>query len=220
MTDPRAERFRRFRNVKMVTVAPERAGALDFIEAVSRDCIVSLGHTGCSCELALQAMEKGANCLTHMFNAMAPFRHREPGPIGAAVLKQPYVQLISDGTHVYQPAVVAAFRLFPGKVVLISDSIRPAGLSGGLSKCGGLDVYMKDGKACLSDGTIAGSTASLLDCVRQAIRFGIPEKDAIEAATRIPAQMLGLRKGVIEPGFDADLLLVDEQLNLIRTIIA
>jgi len=220
MVDPSMGNFALYKHVKMITVAPERKGALEFIAEASKKCIVSLGHTGCTCQQAMDAMDQGANCLTHMFNAMAPLHHRETGPIGAAILKQPYVQLICDGTHVYQPAVVAAFRLFPGKVVLISDSILPAGLPDGICRCGGLKVIMKDGKACLSNGTIAGSTATLLDCVRKAIEFGIPEKDAIDAATRVPAQMLGLNKGRIEVGYDADLLLVDEQLHLIRTIIA
>ena len=218
---PLANEFRQFRSVRMVTMAPETDPSCDFIRDASRRCIVSIGHTNCSCDLAIRAIEAGASCLTHMFNAMPPLLHRAPGPIGAAIEKQIYVQLICDGIHIAKPVIQAAFRLFPGRVVLISDSIRPTGMPDGIYDCGGLPVQMKAGRASLasSDGTLAGSTTILLGCVRKAIEFGIPVETAVDAATRIPAEMLGLNKGVIAPGFDADIILVDADFQLKKVFI-
>ena len=213
---PQISEFNKFRNVRMVTIAPETDPDCEFTAQASQGCIVSLGHTNCSYEQAIKAIDAGANCLTHTFNAMPPLLHRAPGPIGAAVEKQIYVQLICDGIHIAKPVIQAAFRLFPGRVVLISDSIRPTGMPDGTYDCGGLPVRMKNGRASLAqnEGTLAGSTTTLLGCVRKAVEFGIPAETAVDAATRIPAEMLGLNKGVLAPGFDADLILVDKDLQL------
>ena len=219
---PLANEFRQFRNISMVTMAPETEPSCDFIREASRRCIVSIGHTNCSCDLAIKAIEAGASCLTHMFNAMPPMLHRAPGPIGAAVEKQIYVQLICDGIHIAKSVIQAAFRMFPERVVLISDSLSPTCLPDGDYVCDGLPVTVKGGRASLRDqeGTLAGSTSTLLSCVRKAIEFGIPRQTAIDAATRIPAEMLGIKKGVIAKGFDADILLTDDGLDLKKVFIS
>lgn len=218
---PSFEEFKQFKKVKMVTVAPEIEGSMGFIRKASDcGCCVSIGHTDCDYETALRAIENGANCLTHTYNAMPSFLHRDSGPIGAGFEKHIYAQLICDGFHVSKPAVLAIFRLFGAeRTVLISDSIRCAGLKDGVYESGGLKVTLKDGAARLSDGTIAGSCATLLDCVKTAVSFGIPFDDAVRAASQTPAELLGLKKGKIAVGFDADLLFLDEKLNLKKVII-
>ena len=197
-------------DVKMLTLAPELPGAMELIQ--NCDCVVSLGHTACDYETAVAAIEAGANCLTHTFNAMPPMLHRDPGPIGAAVEKGIYAQLICDGFHVHRAAVLAAYRMFgPEKLVLISDCIAPAGLPEGKAVSGGLTVEIRNGELRLEDGTIAGSCASLWDCMEQAVAFGIPYWDAVTMATKTPAKLMGLNKGQIAPGFDADLVITDGQ---------
>ena len=217
---PSYEDFERFKNVKMITVAPELQGSMEFIKAVSPECVVSLGHTDCNYETALTAIENGAKCLTHTYNAMPPLHHRNPGPIGAAFEKHIYAQLICDGFHISKPVVLATYKMFGAdRMTLISDSIRCAGLPNGEYESGGLKVFLKDGAARLADGTIAGSSATLLDCVKTAVKFGISFDDAVKMASETPANMLGIKKGRIEQGYDADLLIVDNEINLKTVII-
>lgn len=216
---PSAKEFSRFKNVKMVTIAPESEGSAEFIRAVTPECIVSIGHTDCTYETALEAIESGASCLTHTYNAMPPFHHRNPGPIGAAFEKHIYAQIICDGFHISKPVVLATYKMFGAdRMVLISDSIRSAGLPDGEYESGGLKVFLKDGAARLADGTIAGSSATLLDCVKKVVEFGIPLDDAVRMASRTPAELLEVKKGRIAPGYDADLLITDRELN-IKTVI-
>ena len=215
---PDINEYRKLKNVKMVTIAPEVDGALEFIEEC--DAVCSVGHTDCDYETALKAIEKGANCLTHTFNAMPPMLHREPGPIGAAIEKGIYAQLICDGLHVSKGAVWTLYKaLGAERVCLISDSIAPTGLPYGDYTSGGLNVTLSQSGCRLKDGTLAGSTSFLLDCVKKAIEFGIPEKDAFKMASATPASLLGINKGKIEVGYDADFIVLDDEYNLLKTII-
>lgn len=216
---PDIKEYRELKNVKMVTIAPEIDGALEFIEKC--DAICSIGHTDCDYETAVKAIDKGANCLTHTFNAMPALLHRAPGPIGAAIEKGIYTQLICDGFHVSKGAVWALYRaLGADRVCLISDSIAPAGLPYGDYTSGGLNVTLSENGCRLKDGTLAGSTSFLLDCVKKAIEFGIPETDAFIMASRTPARLLKVNKGELKVGFDADFIITDENYNLINTVIS
>lgn len=218
--NPSVNDFKRFKNVKMITVAPELKGAIEFIKAVTPECVVSLGHTDCDYETTIKAINNGAKCLTHIYNAMPPFHHRNPGPIGAAFEKHIYAQLICDGFHISKSVVLATYKMFGAdRIVLISDSIISAGLPDGSYESGGLKVELKNGVARLMDGTIAGSSSTLLDCVKKAVDFGIPFEDAVKMASETPASMLGIKKGRIEKGYDADLLIVDDKINLKKVII-
>lgn len=218
--NPSVEDFRKFKNVKMITVAPEKEGSMEFIKEVSKDCIVSIGHTDCDYDTAISAIENGANCLTHTYNAMPPLHHRNPGPIAAGVEKHIYAQVICDGFHVQKPMVLATYKMFgKDRMIIICDSIRPAGLPDGEYESGGLDVVLKDGIARLKDGTIAGSSATQWQCVKKAVEFGISFEDAVCMATKTPATMLGINKGEIKEGFDADLLIIDEDMNIQNVII-
>ncbi|MBQ6948000.1 MAG: amidohydrolase family protein, partial [Clostridia bacterium] len=215
---PDLDEFEKLPNIKMVTVAPEVEGALEFIKNCK--AIVALGHTDSDYDTAIKAIENGALCLTHTFNAMPPMLHRNPGVIGAAIEKNIYAQLICDGLHVQRGAVWALYKAFgPDRLVLISDSVQTAGLPDGRYTSGGLEVELKNNECRLLDGTLAGSSAFLLDCVKKAIEFGIPEADAFKMATETPANLLGVKKGKIEVGYDADFIFLDENYDLQVTVI-
>lgn len=218
--NPSVTDFAAFKNVKMVTVAPELEGSMDFIKAVSNRCVVSIGHTDCDYETAIKAIEMGAKSLTHTFNAMPPLHHRNAGPIGAGFEKHIYAQIICDGFHISKPVILAAYKMFGAdRLTLISDSIRPAGCPGGQYESGGLEVFVKDKTIRLTDGTIAGSYATLWDCVKKAVEFGIPFSDAVRMATATPAECLGVNKGKIAVGYDADMLIISDDYEIDEVII-
>lgn len=208
--------------VKLVTLAPNAEGAMEFIDAVHEETYISLGHTGADYDTSVEAMKRGAHHVTHLYNAMMPFAHRDPGLVGAARDDdQCMVELICDGLHIHPSVVRATFGLFgPERVVLISDSMMAAGMENGTYELGGQEVTVKDRKATLKDGTIAGSATNLYDCMRKAVSFGIPLADAIFAATRNPARSIGIYEqvGSVSEGKDADLLLVTDDLELVKVI--
>lgn len=206
--------------IKLVTLAPNVAGAQEFIERVREEVMVSIGHTAADYETAAAAMEAGAHHVTHLYNAMPPFAHRDPGVIGAAADDPKcMVELISDGYHIHPSVVRATFRLFGSeRVVLVSDSMMATGMENGEYELGGQKVIMRDGKATLENGTLAGSATDLMGCMKMAISFGVPVEDAVLAATRNPAVSIGIYEqvGSITPGKAADLLILDENLELVK----
>lgn len=208
--------------VRLVTLAPNMEGAEEFIKEMHEEVCISLGHTAADYDCASRAMKLGAHHVTHLYNAMQPFGHRAPGLIGAA-MDDPecMVELICDGYHIHPSAIRAAFRLFgPERVILISDSMRATGMENGTYELGGQEVTVKDRKAVLKDGTLAGSATNLYGCMCKAVEFGIPLEQAIMAATTNPARSIGIfdRVGSIRIGKQADLLLVSENLELKRVI--
>lgn len=216
--NPDVKKFSELKNVKMVTVAPELDGAMEFIQKCG--CVVSIGHTGADYDTAIKAIEAGANCLTHTFNAMPPIHHRKPAVIGAAVEKNIYAQVICDGLHIHHSIILLLYKLFGSdRMILISDSMRAAGLPDGEYELGGQAVFVKNKEARLSDGTLAGSVCTLLGCVKNAIEFGISEADAFKMASETPAQLLGINKGKIKVGYDADFIVLDNKLNILTTVI-
>lgn len=220
LRNPSTEEFSHYKNVKMITIAPELPDAKEFIQKYSTECVVSIGHTSCDYQTALEAINDGAKCLTHTFNAMSPLNHREPGPIGAAIDKNIYVQFICDGFHISKPIIMGAYYIFgPERMVLISDSVPCAYLPDGIYEEDGIKKYVIDGKVRLKDGTIAGSSATLWDCVKKAVEFGIPFTDAVIMATRTPAELMGVKKGRLEPGWDADMLIIDDDMEISTVII-
>ncbi|NLU23315.1 MAG: N-acetylglucosamine-6-phosphate deacetylase [Clostridiales bacterium] len=197
--------------IRIVDIAPELPGALDFIKRAKSLCTVSIAHTDASYEQAKAAIDAGASHVTHLYNAMPPLHHRKPGVIGAAAENSAVrAELICDGMHVHPSAVRLAFSLFGGeRMVLISDALRCCGMEEGTYDLGGQQVEMKDGVCKLPDGTLAGSVTHLFDCMKNAISFGVPAADAIRAATYNPACALGVedRVGSIEVGKDADFVI-------------
>ena len=204
--------------VKLVSIAPEEPGAMEFIEAVEGEVTVSIAHTTADYDTAMEAFRLGARQVTHLFNAMPPFSHRAPGVVGAA-LDTPLcnVELICDGVHIHPSVVRAVFKMFGYKrVILISDTMRAAGMSDGDYTLGGQAVKVKGKLATLADGTIAGSVTNLMNCMRTAVSFGIPLEDAVWAAAVNPARAIGIfsRMGSLEPGKRANVVVLDQNLEL------
>lgn len=209
-------------SVRIVDVAPELEGAAAFTKEISSFCKVSVAHTDSDYEDASAVFAAGADHLTHLFNAMPPIHHRKPGVIGAASEREDIVaELICDGQHIHPSIVRLAFRLFPGRICLISDALRCCGMPDGAYELGGQTVYLKDNVARLEDGTIAGAASHLFRDLRNAVAFGIPLKDAINAATLIPAKEAGYGDslGSIEKGKHADFVICDPELQLQQVFI-
>ncbi len=196
--------------VRIVDVASELPGAKEFVEKAKALCTVSLAHTDSDYDHAKEAFDAGATHLTHLFNAMPGIHHRNPGVIPAAV-ENPNVraEIICDGLHVHPASVRLAFSMFGAeRMVLISDALRCCGMPDGEYELGGQQVFLAGGIARLADGTIAGSATNLYECMRLAISFGIPEADAVRAASYNPACSLGVQDkiGAIQKGCLADFL--------------
>ncbi len=206
--------------IKLVTLAPNVDRAFEFIEAAKDEVVISIGHTTADYDCAKKAMELGVNHVTHLYNAMPPFGHRDPGVIGAACDSEDcMVELICDGFHIHGSVVRTTFKMFGDeRVVLISDSMMATGMENGTYELGGQEVTMKDRLATLSNGTIAGSATNLFDCMKKAMEFGIPESTAIFAATRNPAKSIKVydQVGSLTPGKYADVLIVDDSYNLVK----
>lgn len=203
-------------SVKLVTVACEEPGGMEFIREVSRVCTVSLGHSVADYDTAMAAFSAGAEHATHLYNGMPPLLHRAPGIIGAALDSGASVELICDGLHIHPAAIRAAYRMFGDKLNLISDSLRCAGMPDGDYELGGQPITVRDGKATLKNSdTLAGSAISLLDAVRNAVRFGLPLEAAIYAAATAPALAAKLEDvGSISIGKRADFLVLDKDLQI------
>ena len=217
------EVFRRFYTaseglLKFVGLAPEEnPGFADFIRAVKGMAKVSLAHTNADYDTAMRAFHAGASHVVHLYDAMTPFTHREPGILGAAADSEGVTaELICDGIHVHPAAVRMAFKLLgKERIVFISDSLRCTGMPDGIYKLGGQSTQ-KDGKYCrlCDSGNIAGSVSNLYDCMKNAVQtMDIPLEDAIYCATASPAKCLGIydRYGSIENGKVGDLLLIDKK---------
>ena len=197
--------------IRIADVAPELPGAADFVAKASKLCTVSVAHTDSDYDHAKTAFGLGATHMTHMYNGMPGIHHRNPGVIPAAA-ENPHVraELICDGLHIHPAAVRLAFQIFGGaRMVLISDALRCCGMPEGELELGGQMAYLKGGVARLADGTIAGAATNLFDGMRNAILFGIPEEDAVRAATANPAAALGAtdRVGSIATGKQADFII-------------
>ncbi len=211
--------FAGYDRAKLITVAPELEGALDFIRQTNMH--VCIGHTTADYATAIAAIETGADCLTHTFNAMPPLHHREPGVIGAAIAKNIYAQVISDGVHLHPTVVTALYRIFgKERMILISDAVAGTGMPNGeYLKQGKYRRIIKDGVIRTEDGKLAGSASNLFMDVKKAISFGIPREDAFYMASATPAAYMGLNKGRIAVGYDADFIVVDDNNDLIMTVL-
>lgn len=208
--------------IKIVAIAPETEGAMDCIKAGKGKYRFSIAHTCADYETAKEAISEGASHVTHLYNAMPPFTHRQPGVIGAAAEDAvTEVELICDGIHIHPCVVKNTFKLFgPERLVLISDSMMATGMEDGEYALGGQPVQVKGNLAVLKDGTIAGSATNLYDCMRTAVEMGVPREDAVRAASYNPAVAVGLQDvcGSLKAGRKADILIADEALKLLEVI--
>lgn len=202
--------------LRIVDVAPELPGAVEFTRRASEKCRVSVAHTAAGYDQAAAVFDAGATHLTHLFNAMSGIHHRHPGPIGAASERENVTaELICDGIHVHPSAVRMAFRLFPGRICLISDALRCCGMADGAYSLGGQEILLSGGVARLTGGAIAGSAADLYQCMRRAVSFGIPREQAVWAATALPARVIGRESetGAIADGRAADFVICGGELE-------
>ena len=227
---PKVELFRKLQNVsngliKLCDIAPEEEGAMEFIETLKDEVCISFAHTTACYDVAKKGYELGACHATHLYNAMPPFAHRDPGVIGAASdSEHVYVELICDGIHIHPATVRATFKMFgDDRIVMISDSMRATGLSDGEYTLGGQAVKVVGKLATLvSDGAIAGSCTNLMDCVRTAVKeMNIPLESAIACATVNPAKSVGIydKYGSITEGKVGNVVLLNKDLSLKAVII-
>lgn len=205
--------------ITIVSLAPELPGADALIHLLREEGIfVSIGHSGATYEEAVHAVGLGATHVTHCFNGMTGLHHRAPGIVGAALLEDDlFAELIADGIHVH-PTVMRLLVRDKGRdrVVLITDSMSAAELPDGIYALGGQEVFVRDGQARLQGGTLAGSTLVLDQAVRNLVQLcQVPLVDAVYMATAAPAAAIGLdgSKGQIRAGFDADLVVLDQDLQ-------
>ena len=219
--DPDWEMFQRLwersgHNIRLVDVAPELPGALEFAQKASKLCTVSTAHTCATYEEAAAAFANGFTHTTHLFNAMPAFTHRAPGVVGAASDYAEHVEMICDGIHLNPSVVRAVFNMFgPDRVCIISDAMQACGMPNGEYSLGGQKVFMTDGLAPLADGTIAGSATCQAEGFRRAVKFGVPLETALKAATINPAKAAGLydEVGSIAVGKRADVLVLGADLH-------
>ena len=209
--------------LRTVAIAPETAGAMDFIRENSSRVNISIAHTTADYDTAKEAIACGASQLTHTYNAMPPFSHRAPGPIGAAADDEHCrAELICDGIHIHPAVVRTTFKIFgDDRIIFISDSMRAAGLADGQYDLGGQNVTVKGNLAVLEDGTIAGSVTNLMDCVRTAVHdMGIPFASAVKCAAVNPAKAVGIYDayGSLTPGKFANIVILDKNLD-IKTVL-
>lgn len=205
--------------IKVVNVAPEYQNAASFIDGFCGK--VSIAHTDCDYDTAIEAIRNGADHITHIFNAMNGLHHRKPGVIGAFFDSDAIAEIICDGIHIAPPVLRMMFGAKAERLAVISDSMAATGLGDGEYTLGNLKVFVKDSVATLKDGTIAGSTMNVFRMMQNLIQCGIPPEKAIASATHIPADSVGLGDacGHIAEGRDADLVLLSRDFSLERVLI-
>lgn len=211
--------------IKLVAIAPEEEGAMDFISELKDEVILSLAHTTADYDTAHKALLKGASHVTHLYNAMPPFSHREPGVIGAACdMPNCEVELICDGIHIHPSVVRTTFKMFgDDRIILISDSMMATGMPDGEYSLGGQAVKVVANKATLvTDGAIAGSATNLMDCMRNVVKnMDIPLETAVKCAAVNSAKSIGIydKYGSITPGKVANIVLLDKNLDIKSVIL-
>ena len=225
---PDAALFERLQNAaeglfRICAVAPEEAGAMEFIDACHDKVVISVAHTTADYDTAKEAFDRGAKQVTHLYNAMPGFSHRAPGVIGAACDSSCMAELICDGIHVHPSVIRTTFKMFgDDRIILISDSMMATGMEDGQYSLGGLAVTVKGNLATLTEGgAIAGSATNLMNCLRYAVKTaGIPLESAVKCATKNPAKAIGLFEeyGSIETGKYADLVILDKDLQIRQVI--
>ncbi|KAB1924676.1 N-acetylglucosamine-6-phosphate deacetylase [Micromonospora noduli] len=210
--------------IRMVTLAPERDGALEAIKLLTAQRVVTaVGHTDATYEQTRAAVAAGASVGTHLFNGMRPVHHREPGPV-VALLDAPTVicELVADGVHLHDGMLTfVTATAGPDRAALITDAMAAAGMPDGEYELGGQAVTVADGVARLArDGAIAGSTLTMDAALRHAVNAGIPIADAARMVATTPARAIGLgdRLGALQVGLRADLVVLDDDLNVVRVL--
>ncbi len=210
--------------IRMISFAPEMPGGDQFIRTLKEktDITLSIGHTSANYDQAMNAIRLGANHITHTFNAMTPMMHRDPGVVGAALTTDVYCQLIVDTFHVHKGLFPLMHKAKGEHLVLITDCLRSCGMPDGEYELGGQQFVLKGIECRLLDGTIAGSVLKLNQGVRNFRDYAsVSMHEAVRAASLNAAASIGVadRKGSLEAGKDADIVLMDENCGVLRTIV-
>jgi N-acetylglucosamine-6-phosphate deacetylase len=203
--------------VSQMTLAPELKGALHLIDELqARGVVVSCGHSEATAAEAAAAFDRGVRTVTHLFNAMRPFAHRDPGLAGAALARDDViVQVILDGHHLADETAKVVWKAAQGRVALVTDSMAATGVGDGRYRLGGVEVEVRDGVARRAeDGVLAGSVTTMVEGIRKLHALGAPLPEAIAAATSVPARVAGRGSGVLRVGGDADLVVLDDRLEI------
>jgi N-acetylglucosamine-6-phosphate deacetylase len=207
--------------VAHVTLAPELPGALELVELLrSRGITVACGHSNATAEEARAAFARGALTVTHLFNAMRPFEAREPGLAGAALASADVaVQVILDGVHLADDTARIVWHAAAGRVALVTDAVAGTGVGDGSYRLGSVEVEISNGVARRADSVLAGSTLTMIEAVRNLVALGAPLEAALSAASEVPARIAGRADlGRLEPGAVADVVVVDDRLEIRRVL--
>ena len=208
--------------VRLMTLAPELPGALDLIDRLlARGVTVALGHSDATAEQANLAFDRGARSVTHLFNAMRPFFHRDPGIIGAALAREDVaVSLIVDGIHLAGETVRTTWRAARGRLALVTDAIAATPRVDGPSSLGELDVHVHEGAVRGPDGVLAGSVLTMIEAIRNLHALGVPIEEAVGAATTVPARILGTTElGRLDVGCAADVVVLNDRVEVERVLV-
>jgi N-acetylglucosamine-6-phosphate deacetylase len=209
--------------VSQMTLAPELPGALELIRLLhDAGIVVSFGHTDATAAQAQVGFDLGVRTVTHLFNAMRPFGHRDPGIAGAALARADViVQIVLDGSHLAEETALIVWRAAAGRVALVSDAIAAAAAGDGTFRLGSVELDVSGGVARRADGALAGSTGTMIGAVRNLHALGAPLAEAVAAATSVPASILGRPDlGLLRAGARADLVVLDDALEITRVLVA
>jgi N-acetylglucosamine-6-phosphate deacetylase len=210
--------------VKMITLAPEIEGAEAFIRLLAKEhphIILSIGHSDASYEESKESFAWGVSHATHLFNAMNPYHHRKPGIVGAVFDSDVSCDIIADLVHTHPSVLELVQQVKKEKLILITDAMRAGCMKCGTYDLGGRRVEVEEGKALLEDGTLAGSVLKMNEALlNMREHTSMTEIEIVHTVTRAPAQKLGLSKGELREGYDADIVIFDENFSIISTIIA
>jgi N-acetylglucosamine-6-phosphate deacetylase len=210
--------------VKMITLAPEIAGSETFIKYLQESyphIILSIGHSTASYEESLQSFRWGISHATHLFNAMNPYHHRNPGIVGAVFDTDVTCDIIADRVHTHTSILALVHKMKKEKLMLITDAMRAGCMQGGIYDLGGQTVKVAEGKALLNDGTLAGSVLQMNKALHTMTTYtSMSLIEAVRAVTQIPAQKLGISKGILKVGYDADIVMFNEDFEVLLTLVA
>jgi len=211
--------------VKMITIAPEVNGAEAFVKYLTKDyphIVLSIGHSDADYEQSTESFTWGVSHATHLFNAMTPYHHREPGIVGAVFdTEDVSCDIIADLIHTHPSILELTHKIKKEKLLLITDAMRAGCMKCGTYDLGGQSVKVDNGKATLKDGTLAGSVLKMNEALLTMTKHtSMTRVEAVNAVTKIPAEKLGVQKGTLKQGYDADIVIFDEDFSIISTIIA
>lgn len=210
--------------VKMITLAPEVEGAEDFVKLLTKEyphIILSIGHSNASYEESQKSFTWGISHATHLFNAMNPYHHRKPGIVGAVFDSDVTCDMIADLVHTHPSTLELVQQVKKEKLILITDAMRAGCMKCGTYDLGGRRVEVEEGKAVLEDGTLAGSVLKMNEALSNMRTYtSMTFVEIVNSVTKIPARKLGVNKGELRQGYDADIVIFDENFSIISTIVS